>query len=69
MGHGDGDSDLGYEYSAGPIVAHGTVIAGITGCERYKEDVCFIAGLDADTGEEKWRTSTVALPGEPGDDT
>ncbi|MCH7892216.1 MAG: PQQ-binding-like beta-propeller repeat protein [Gemmatimonadetes bacterium] len=63
------DPSLGYQYSAGPIVVRGTVIAGITGCERYKEDVCFIAGLDADTGEEKWRTSTVALPGEPGGDT
>ena len=63
------DSNLGYEYSAGPIVVRGTVIAGITGCERYKEDVCFIAGLDADTGEEKWRVATVALPGEPGGNT
>ena len=63
------DSNLGYEYSAGPIVVRGTVIAGITGCERYKEDVCFIAGLDADTGEEKWRIATVALPGEPGGNT
>ena len=63
------DPSLGYRYTAGPIVVRGTVIAGITGCQRYKEDVCFITGLDADTGEEKWRTSTVALPGEPGGDT
>ena len=63
------DSGLGYKYSAGPIVVRGTVIAGITGCDRYKEDICFVAGLDADTGEEKWRTSSVALPGEPGGDT
>ncbi len=63
------DSGLGYKYSAGPIVVRGTVIAGITGCERYKEDVCFIVGLAADTGEEKWRTATVALPGESGGDT
>ena len=63
------DRSLGYRYTAGPIVVRGTVIAGITGCDRYKEDVCFIVGLDADTGEEKWRTATVALPGEPGGDT
>ena len=63
------DPSLGYRYTAGPIVVRGTVIAGITGCDRYKEDVCFIVGLDADTGEEKWRTATVALPGEPGGDT
>ena len=63
------DASLGYAYSAGPIVARGTVIAGITGCDRYKEDICFIAGLDAETGAEKWRTSTVATPGSPGGDT
>ena len=63
------DPSLGYRYTAGPIVVRGTVIAGITGCDRYKEDVCFIVGLDADTGEEKWRTATVALPGEAGGDT
>ena len=63
------DSSLGYEYTSGPIVVRGTVIAGITGCSRYKEDICFISGYDAETGEEKWRTSTVALPGEPGGDT
>ena len=43
------DPSLGYEYSAGPIVVRGTVIAGITGCERYKEDICFLTGLDAET--------------------
>ena len=63
------DSGLGYKYTAGPIVVHGTVISGITGCELYKEDVCFITGHDADTGEEKWRTSTIARPGDPGGDT
>ena len=63
------DPSLGYQYSAGPIVARGTVIAGITGCERYKEDICFLTGLDARTGEEKWRTSSIALPGGPGGDT
>src|SRR5262245_11860597 len=35
------DPKLGYEYTAGPIVVRGKVIAGISGCSRYKEDVCF----------------------------
>ena len=47
----------------------GKVIAGITGCSRYKDDVCFITGHDAATGKELWRTSTIARPGEPGGDT
>jgi alcohol dehydrogenase (cytochrome c) len=63
------DSALGYEYTSGPIVVRGKVIAGITGCSRYKEDVCFITGHDAETGKELWRTSTIARPGEPGGDS
>ena len=63
------DPELGYFYVAGPIVAHGKLITGISGCERYKDDVCFITGHDAITGEELWRTSTIARPGEPGGDT
>src|SRR3981081_2813166 len=63
------DSKLGYAYTSGPIVVRGKVIAGITGCTRYKEDVCFITGHDTATGKELWRTSTIARPGEPGGDT
>src|SRR5580658_929410 len=63
------DSKLGYGYTSGPIVVRGKVIAGIAGCSRYKEDVCFISGHDAETGKEIWRTSTIARPGEPGGDT
>jgi alcohol dehydrogenase (cytochrome c) len=63
------DEKLGYGYTSGPIVVRGKVIAGMTGCSRYKEDVCFITGHDGETGKELWRTSTVARPGEPGGDT
>jgi alcohol dehydrogenase (cytochrome c) len=63
------DPALGYYYTAGPIVANGTLVTGINGCERYKEDVCFITGHDPITGEERWRTDTVARPGTPGGDT
>jgi alcohol dehydrogenase (cytochrome c) len=50
----------GYTHSAGPIIGNGIVLSGINGCERYKADGCFITGHDADTGEELWRTSTIA---------
>jgi alcohol dehydrogenase (cytochrome c) len=63
------DSKLGYGYTSGPIVVRGKVIAGMTGCSRYKDDVCFISAHDAATGKQVWRTSTVARPGEPGGDT
>ena len=63
------DPALGYHYTAGPIVANGVLVTGITGCTRYKEDICFITGHSPQTGEEIWRTSTVARPGEPGGET
>lgn len=67
--HTVADYKLGYRYTSGPIVANGKIVAGITGCERYKDDVCFISGHDADTGRELWRVGTIARPGEPGGDT
>ena len=60
------DNELGYRYTSGPIIVKGMVVAGITGCEYYKNDVCFISAHDAQTGAQLWRTSTVARPGEPG---
>jgi alcohol dehydrogenase (cytochrome c) len=63
------DSKIGYSYSSGPIVVKGMIVAGITGCQRYKNDVCFISAHDSQTGKEVWRTSTIARPGEPGGDT
>lgn len=63
------DSRQGYTNSTGPIVADGTVINGINGCQRYFEETCFITAHDARTGVELWRTHTVARPGEPGGDT
>ncbi len=63
------DYTLGYRYTSGPIVVKGKIVAGMTGCQNYKNDVCFISAHDAETGEEVWRTSTIARPGEPGGDT
>lgn len=63
------DPELGYSNTSGPIVADGKVINGITGCGRFYEESCFITAHDARTGQELWRTFTVARPGEPGGDT
>ena len=63
------DYKLGYRYTSGAIVAKGKIIAGMTGCERYKDDICFISAHDPQTGRELWRTSTIARPGEPGGET
>jgi alcohol dehydrogenase (cytochrome c) len=63
------DEALGYSNTSGPIVADGKVINGINGCTRFFEESCFITGHDAQTGEELWRTYTIAQPGEFGDET
>ncbi len=63
------DYTHGYRYTSGPIVVKGKIVAGMTGCQNYKNDVCFISAHEAETGEEVWRTSTIARPGEPGGDT
>ena len=60
---------VGFQYSSGSIIADGKVISGLTGCGRYREEACYIVGLDARTGREIWRTSTIALPGERGGDS
>ncbi|MDG1214366.1 MAG: PQQ-binding-like beta-propeller repeat protein, partial [Luminiphilus sp.] len=54
-----------YTHSAGPLVAAGVVVSGINGCELFTEDGCFITGHDPETGQELWRTATLAEPGTP----
>ena len=63
------EPNLGYENSSGPVVANGKVINGINGCTRLIPESCFITAHDARTGEELWRTFTIARPGEPGGDS
>ena len=53
----------------GTAQGDGLVINGINGCIRYYEESCFITAHDAKTGEERWRTYTIARPGEPGGET
>ena len=59
----------GFAYFGGPVIANGVVVTGINGCSRYKDTTCFISGHDPATGEQLWRTSTIALPGDPNDAT
>lgn len=63
------DTADGFTQTAGPVVAHGVLVSGINGCERFKTTPCFISGHDPETGRELWRTATVAQPGQPGGDS
>lgn len=56
--------------TSGPIVVHGKVIQGVSGCAGATyAGGCFIVALDVKTGEERWRFNTIARPGQPEGDT
>ena len=59
------DYRKGFTHTSGPVVADGVLVSGINGCERFKDDGCFITGHDPETGAELWRTSTIARGSDP----
>jgi alcohol dehydrogenase (cytochrome c) len=64
------DDKKGYSTTAGPIVIHGKVLDGLTGCGQYRpEQGCFISAWDAATGKSVWKFQTIARTGQPGGDT
>lgn len=63
------DRSKGYGETSGPIVINGKILQGLGGCDRFKEDGCFISAFDAANGRLLWRFNSVARPGEPGGDT
>ncbi|HXC20780.1 MAG TPA: PQQ-binding-like beta-propeller repeat protein [Steroidobacteraceae bacterium] len=57
-----------FHISGGPLLVHGRVIVGVSlGIDTGGGD--FIVGLDAHSGDEKWRFNTIARPGQPGGDS
>ena len=65
-----GDRSEGdYRNSSGPLVIKGKVVSGLAGCDRYREEKCFISAYDAADGQELWRFNTIAQDLEPGGDT
>jgi alcohol dehydrogenase (cytochrome c) len=59
-----------YSATAGPIVIHGKVLSGLTGCSQYQEKPgCYISAWDAETGKPAWKFQTIARTGQPGGDT
>ena len=60
------DKAKGYQESSGPTIINGKVIEGLGGCDKYKEDGCFISAYDAKTGKLLWKFQTVTRVGDPG---
>jgi len=57
----------GYYMTLSPLAANGKILVGASGGERGIRG--FVAALDAETGQEIWRTYTIPAPGEPGSET
>ena len=57
----------GYYMTIAPLAARGRIMVGVSGGERGIRG--FVVALDANTGEQIWKTYTVPAPGEPGNDT
>ena len=55
------------EITAAPLALNDTVIIGGSGGDNGVR--CWLAALDAKTGEQKWKTFAVPAPGEPGSET
>ena len=63
------DRTKGFSNTSGPIVVRGKVIQGLQGCDRYRDERCYISAYDAADGKLLWKFYTVAHTGEPGGDT
>ena len=63
------DQKKGFYQTSGPLVVRGKVIQGLQGCDRYRDERCFISAYDANDGKLLWKFYTVAHNGEPGGDT
>ena len=58
------------QLTSGPLVAHGKIIQGVSGCSGT--DIvggCFIVAMDAKDGRELWRFGTIPAPGTPDGDS
>jgi alcohol dehydrogenase (cytochrome c) len=57
----------GYYMTMAPLAAHGHIMVGVSGGERGIRG--FVTALDAETGDEVWKSYTIPAPGEFGSDT
>ncbi|HTJ59484.1 MAG TPA: PQQ-binding-like beta-propeller repeat protein [Devosiaceae bacterium] len=57
------DWSKGYRYSAGPMIADGKIIQGMTGCGSAEPGGCFIGAYSPKDGTELWRDYTIARTG------
>jgi PQQ-dependent dehydrogenase (methanol/ethanol family) len=64
-----GFPEKGHFTTSGSIVINGKVLQGLSGCERFTGDGCWISAIDVATGKLAWKFNTIAQEGTPGGDT
>ncbi|HKK36353.1 MAG TPA: PQQ-dependent dehydrogenase, methanol/ethanol family [Paracoccaceae bacterium] len=62
-----GDYTDGYYSTLSLLAAEGVIVTGVSGGEFGIRG--YVVGLDAETGDEVWKTYMIPGPGEPGHDT
>jgi alcohol dehydrogenase (cytochrome c) len=62
-----GDYTYSESFTLMPMALHGKIIVGTAGAEYGVRG--WITALDAETGNQVWKTYTIPGPGEPGNDT
>ena len=63
------DQADGFRNTSGPIIVNGRVVQGLSGCDRFTRESCFVSAYNASTGQRVWRFNTVARSDEPGGNT
>ena len=61
------DYRTGYYMTMAPLAVDGKIMVGVSGGERGIRG--FVTALDADSGEQVWKTFTIPAAGEPGNET
>ena len=51
------------------VLPRGRVVQGLQGCDRYRDERCYISAYEAESGKLLWKFHTIARTGEPGGDT
>ena len=62
-------SDNPHTSTSGAIVIGDKVLMGLTGCQRFDGEGCYISAFDIHTGQRAWRFYTVPREGQPGSET
>jgi alcohol dehydrogenase (cytochrome c) len=64
------DRSKGFSNTSGPLVLpRGRVVQGLQGCDRYRDERCYISAYESESGKLLWKFHTIARTGEPGGDT